>query len=227
MATEAGPDVVAAKRRLAGNGRDAILDAAAQLFTTLGYAGTSTRAIADAVGIRQASLYHHFKTKDDIACALLNQTVTPTLELIPHLLRATPALTPAGHLHALAVFDGDRLLNRRWNLGTLYLQPELRSPGLAPFWSGHEKLRWHYSMLSQSVAADHEVHEAAAEIPFRIVESLVGMWATEPGPYRDALTTEFANACLRVLGVPEEAVRRHSERSRIVLRAHAEHQERR
>ena len=44
----------------------------------MGYTGTSTRTIAEAVGIRQASLYHYFKTKDDILCALLSQTVTPT-----------------------------------------------------------------------------------------------------------------------------------------------------
>ena len=219
MATEEKAATTARRRGV--NGRDAILDAAAHLFTTLGYAGTSTRAIADEVGIRQASLYHYFKTKDDIACALLSQTVTPTLDLIPELLRATPTLAPAAHLHALATFDGDRLLNRRWNLGTLYLQPELRTPGLAPFWTGHDRLRWHYLALSQSIIADSDVHPAAAELPFRIVESLVGMWATEPGAYRDALPVEFANASLRVLGVSEEDVRRHGQRARIFLERRA------
>lgn len=216
MATDAGSAAQTMGRRLGANGRVAILDAAAHLFTTLGYAGTSTRAIADAVGIRQASLYHHFKTKDEIACALLNHTVTPTLDLIPYLLRS-PALEPAGHLHALAVFDGDRLLNRRWNLGTLYLQPELRTPGLAPFWSGHDRLRWHYMTVSQSIAAEFGAHQAATELPFRIVESLVSLWATGPGDYRDALPTEFANACLRVLGVPDDAIRLHATASSELL----------
>ena len=44
--------------------RDEILDAAAALFAERGYAGTTTRAIAERVGIRQASLYHHFAGKD-------------------------------------------------------------------------------------------------------------------------------------------------------------------
>ncbi|GAB7071668.1 TetR/AcrR family transcriptional regulator [Mycobacterium hodleri] len=204
MGANAGQSGAAVQRRLGAGARDLILDAAAELFTDLGYAGTSTRAIADAVGIRQPSLYNYFKTKEDIACALLNQTVTPTLDLIPHLL----GTTPTGHLHALAVFDGGRLINRRWNLGTLYLQPELRSPGLSPFWQGHDRLRWHYLNLSQSVLAETEIGRAAAELPFRMVESLVFMWDTEPGPDRDDLPTQVADACLRVLGVEESHIAR-------------------
>src|ERR1700710_863124 len=73
------------QRRPGTTARDEILDAAGELFTTLGYTGTSTRTIADSVGIRQASLYHYFNTKDDILCALLSQTVAPTLSFIPSL----------------------------------------------------------------------------------------------------------------------------------------------
>src|SRR5215208_7635101 len=98
------------QRRPGSTARDEILDAAGELFTTLGYTGTSTRTIAEAVGIRQASLYHYFKTKDDILCALLNQTVTPTLAIIDRLTAADPELSAAEHLHALALFDGRQLL---------------------------------------------------------------------------------------------------------------------
>ena len=52
----------------------------------LGYASTSTRRIADAVGVRQASLYHHFATKDDILDALLAGTVDEPLRLAAELL---------------------------------------------------------------------------------------------------------------------------------------------
>ena len=38
--------------------REQVLHAAAQLFVTKGFAATSTREIADKVGIRQASLYY-------------------------------------------------------------------------------------------------------------------------------------------------------------------------
>lgn len=47
-----------------------ILREASRLFSAKGYAGTSTREIAAAVGIRQPSLFHHFPTKTAIALAL-------------------------------------------------------------------------------------------------------------------------------------------------------------
>ena len=94
--TRAGRPRLTSQRRPGTTARDEILDAAGELFTTTGYTGTSTRTIAEAVGIRQASLYHYFKTKDDILCALLSQTVTPTLAFIPNLETADPALSARG-----------------------------------------------------------------------------------------------------------------------------------
>src|SRR3954451_15655969 len=121
--TRAGRPRLTTQRRPGTTARDEILDAAGELFTTLGYAGTSTRHIAETVGIRQASLYHYFKTKDDILCALLSQTVSPTLSFIPGLRAARPPMSEAQQLHALAVFDGTQLLSGRWNLGALYPLP--------------------------------------------------------------------------------------------------------
>jgi AcrR family transcriptional regulator len=202
------------QRRPGSTARDEILDAAGELFTTMGYTATSTRSIADSVGIRQASLYHYFKTKDDIVCALLSQTVAPTLSFIPSLLGAEPALSAAEHLHALATFDGDQLLSGRWNLGALYLLPELRDAGLEPFWSDRERLRLHYLALSRTVIDQTGVNEAAADLPFRLVESLVNMWSVPPGPERSQLPVHVADACMRVLGIPDNAIPPVRERSR-------------
>jgi AcrR family transcriptional regulator len=49
---------------------DRILREASLLFAVKGFHGTSTREIADAVGVRQPSLFHHFASKHDIARAL-------------------------------------------------------------------------------------------------------------------------------------------------------------
>jgi AcrR family transcriptional regulator len=206
------------QRRPGTTARDEILDAAGELFTTMGYTGTSTRTIADSVGIRQASLYHYFKTKDDILCALLSQTVAPTLSLVPSLLGAAPALTAAEHLHALATFDGDQLLGGRWNLGALYLMPELRDARLEPFWSERERLRLHYLALSRAVIDQTGIHEAAADLPFRLVESLVNMWSVAPGPERAELPVHVADACLRVLGIAADDIVSIRERSRDEVR---------
>lgn len=43
-----------------------IIEKAIELFAAKGVAGTSMRVLAEAVGIRAASLYNHFKSKDDI-----------------------------------------------------------------------------------------------------------------------------------------------------------------
>lgn len=46
--------------------RAAIVSAATELFARQGYHGVGMRAIADAVGIRSSSLYHHFPSKVDL-----------------------------------------------------------------------------------------------------------------------------------------------------------------
>src|SRR5215470_17328084 len=43
---------------------DAIVDAAAKVFAERGYHGTTTQAIADVLGMRQASLYYYFSSKE-------------------------------------------------------------------------------------------------------------------------------------------------------------------
>jgi AcrR family transcriptional regulator len=55
------------KARKAGQSRQrsaAIMDAAAQVFADRGFYGASTQDIADVLGIRQASLYYYFPSKE-------------------------------------------------------------------------------------------------------------------------------------------------------------------
>jgi len=53
--------------------RDRILDSAQRLIQTRSFHGFSFQDIADEVGVRKASLYHHFESKDDIALAVLER----------------------------------------------------------------------------------------------------------------------------------------------------------
>jgi AcrR family transcriptional regulator len=53
---------------------------AAELFFRCGYQATSLRDIAEAVGIRPASLYHHFPSKQDLLFAVLNRTVDDLID---------------------------------------------------------------------------------------------------------------------------------------------------
>jgi AcrR family transcriptional regulator len=62
--------------------RDAILDAGEHLFAERGVAGVSMREIAAEAGLRnQASLYHHFRDKDDLYAAVIERGIAPVTVL--------------------------------------------------------------------------------------------------------------------------------------------------
>lgn len=56
--------------------RQRILDAAAGTLALRGYAGTSIKAIADSIGMQDASLYYHFESKDALVLEVLRVGTT-------------------------------------------------------------------------------------------------------------------------------------------------------
>jgi TetR/AcrR family transcriptional regulator len=57
------------------NGRDRLLEAAAQLFNRLGYASTSVREIVAAAGVTKPVLYHYFGSKEGIYQEIVGHTL--------------------------------------------------------------------------------------------------------------------------------------------------------
>ena len=57
------------------NKKQKILEAALELFSIQGFEATSVSQIADAVGIRKASLYSHFESKQAILDALVQEVL--------------------------------------------------------------------------------------------------------------------------------------------------------
>src|SRR5512135_727798 len=57
-----------------GSGKGSILETSAKLFGERGYKGVSIRDIAQACGMTNAALYYHFKNKDDLYLAVLQNT---------------------------------------------------------------------------------------------------------------------------------------------------------
>lgn len=53
--------------------REQILDIAERLLLERGYAGFSYNDIAEAVGIRKASIHHHFAAKEDLGAAIVER----------------------------------------------------------------------------------------------------------------------------------------------------------
>ena len=59
--------------------KNEILDAAAVLFMKKGFDNTSTNDILDAVGIARGTLYHHFKSKEEVMDALIDRQMEKIL----------------------------------------------------------------------------------------------------------------------------------------------------
>jgi len=53
------------------NTKDRILEAAIELFAQRGYTGVSVRDITKEVGVKESSLYNHFKNKEDVLNTIL------------------------------------------------------------------------------------------------------------------------------------------------------------
>src|SRR5271156_2392878 len=62
--------------------QERVLDRAAELFWKKGYAATTTREIAASLGIRQASLYHHVASKEDLLCQLCVTSLEQLLKAV-------------------------------------------------------------------------------------------------------------------------------------------------
>lgn len=60
--------------------REDIIRTAAQIFSSKGYHATSMQAIADAVHLRKASLYHHINSKQEILISILDQALDLLIE---------------------------------------------------------------------------------------------------------------------------------------------------
>jgi len=93
-------------------GRRRVLDAAAELLVAQGYAGTTLREIAAAVGIKAGSIYHHFDSKDAIFVSVFNDGIEVMLaafetaaERLPAEASSDERLLAHVHGHLSAVFE--------------------------------------------------------------------------------------------------------------------------
>src|SRR5690606_15695429 len=80
LRSAARPGPASAPRRRGEITAARILDAAEALFAERGYAGTTLRDVADAVGLRIPSLYNHFPSKDALYAAVLERGFGPVLD---------------------------------------------------------------------------------------------------------------------------------------------------
>lgn len=87
--------VAQAKVTKADISRERVLVAAAQSFAALGYAGTTMRAVAELVGLRAASLYYHYGSKEELVEAVLAAGIGDIARAVNGALEAMPATASA------------------------------------------------------------------------------------------------------------------------------------
>ncbi|NJQ02043.1 TetR/AcrR family transcriptional regulator [Streptomyces zingiberis] len=124
--------------KITSSTRRRILTEAALLFRRHGYRGTSTRQIAEAVGVKQPSLFHHFANKQSILEELL------AISLDPSLAEAREAVTAEGpvarRLYDYVLWDLTTLHRLPFALSGIYAHDVLQEPALAPWGAKLEAL---------------------------------------------------------------------------------------
>ena len=97
-----------------GNRRRKLMDGAAKLFRTQGFAATSTRDIAAAAGMHSGSPFYHFESKSALLYAVMSEGMTMAKQSQQKALDALPATaTPRDQLHTLIRHHFEILLGPR------------------------------------------------------------------------------------------------------------------
>ncbi len=185
--------------------RQQILATGAAVLAERGYAGTSTAAIAELVGISQASLDLHFADKEQLLVELLETSVQPSLAFVGDLVRHPDN---AAAVYALASLDVGTLLATPHNICTLYLAPEVSRPPFDTFRELRGELRKAYTTLVGTVdpLADAEFLGRAC---LQLVEMVIVVRSEgEPDP---SVAAAIARTCLRVVGLTPSQVMRAAD----------------
>ena len=191
--------------------REQILDAAAALFVEHGFAATSTRMIAERVGIRQASLYYHFSGKDELLIELLTTSVRPSLDAVAAIEEFVPErASAAAALYLLASVDVDTLIRTPHNVGTLYLLPEIQHERYDDFRAERRQLQEAYGRLGTQVATPAVLSRMSstqlAEMLIQMTEVIIQIRRVREPDDTDG--GAIAMSCLRVCGLEDDAIDR-------------------
>ena len=102
-----------------------ILRVAGALFANKGYSQTSTTEIAAQVGIRQPSLYHHFKSKEMILHAIVADIMRRPLDMAQQIEREDGPV--AARLYRLVDHNAMCIVTSPYNISQVVHMPELES----------------------------------------------------------------------------------------------------
>jgi AcrR family transcriptional regulator len=187
-----------------------IIDAAAAVFAARGYDATSTQAIADVLGIRQASLYYYFPSKE----AALEQVCLRGVEGFVEQAAATAALDEAAPEKVRGLILGHLgPMRDRQAYVRVFLRDRHRLPDESRRRVGRVSRR--YERIIQGVLeAGVRAGELRADLDCRLATlALLGMcnaavdwYGVEPGATIERIADEFGRLVLD--GLTPRAARR-------------------
>ncbi|TQL70288.1 TetR family transcriptional regulator [Nocardioides albertanoniae] len=190
-----------------GSAREDILDHAACLFTSRGYAGTSTRDIAEAVGIRQSSLYYHFADKGEILSELLDQTIRPMTDKVKEIEGLAADHGWATVLYVLVLLDAHTLAVAPHNAGMLPRLPDVaRQPLFERSKAVRRELIDAYDRIASHLT-DHKRHHdlRLGNVLLQLVEVVVSIRRTGD-TLTDTKRHAIAASALRICDVHEDQI---------------------
>ncbi|MDT3425895.1 AcrR family transcriptional regulator [Paenibacillus forsythiae] len=172
--------------------RNQILDAARELFAKHGYAGTSIADVANQVGTSKAGVYYHFRSKEEILDAILDQPILSLSKLVER--AAVEHLSPEQLLSAY--IDGmarsGKVLIALWN--DLSIQEKLTRHNV------EEKCGQIISLLAGPQPTEGKLIRARAA--FAVAQTAINIISSHNGYLSPEIRKELLDAALRALGQP-------------------------
>jgi AcrR family transcriptional regulator len=144
--------------------------AASTLFAQRGYFGTSTRDIADAVSIRQPSLFHHFQAKHEIFRTLVELDLGPSIDRIRA--RIDEESTWGEKLHLAVACDVREVLIQPFDARGLYQDAVL---GLDEFADEREGIALFHELVEHVITGGQRAGEFAEFEPSFVQRAVNGV----------------------------------------------------
>jgi AcrR family transcriptional regulator len=181
--------------------RGRILLEASLLFAQRGYFGTSTRDIADAVQIRQPSLFHHFQAKHEIFRTLIELDLGPSIDRIRQ--RIDEDSTWSEKLHLVVACDVREALVQPFDARGLYQDAVL---SLDEFAAEREGIALFHELVEHVITRGQREGEFADFEPSFVQRAINGVLfetlreqGGPAGPIREARPLQAADFVVRSL----------------------------
>ena len=132
-----------------GSSKENLISAVAELILERGYGGTSVDAVCERAGVSKGSFFHHFRTKEEAACATLDSWfagIQQQVEGSGVLLRKDPATCLLGYLDFFCSMLEQPDAPQGCLLGSLALEVSGTHPDV------REKAVQHFESWSESIA---------------------------------------------------------------------------